>query len=283
MERASKLYELLAGRQEKKESLSIFQDRLSVSQRRLIASTSNQSAGRGDKQQLILHRKTFFDESHEKLIIVSVSVDCNLSRKKGHGTAQLAVSEVTHFKLLINEPESGRKMDFTVAVESAFLEEELLNDLDLKNISHLKRMAKVLIEERAIIKRVSKDSASEEGQDGNLYTVDINLYNINPMNWQSNSSQTPANGGQPNQEQDQQSINKGAGSKSKNTNSLDNAASSSIKNVGHIPEDEGSDEFEAMESALAAGKALQSVKVSSGQTNLQGMGQMGPVSQILKS
>lgn len=54
------------------------------------------------------------------------------------------------------------------------------------------------------------------------------------------------------------------GSKSKNTNSLDNGASSSIKNVGIIPEDEGGDEFEAMESAIAAGKALHNMKVSSG-------------------
>lgn len=90
---------------------------------------------------------------------------------------------------------------------------------------------------------------------------------------------------QQNAEQEQQSINKGVGgSKSKNTNSLDNGASSSIKNAGHIPEDEGSDEFEAMESALAASKTLQNVKVSSGQTNLAGMGgQMGPVSQVMKS
>lgn len=51
--------------------------------------------------------------------------------------------------------------------------------------------------------------------------------------------------------------------------------------MGHIPEDEGSDEFEAMESALAASKTLQNVKVSSGQTNLAAM--VGPVSQVMKS
>jgi len=76
-----------------------------------------------------------------------------------------------------------------------------------------------------------------------------------------------------------QSMNKGVGSKSKNTNSLDNGASSSIKNVGHIPEDEGgSDEFEAMESALAASKNL-NMKVSSGQTNLSGYSSTGKPQQ----
>jgi hypothetical protein len=54
-------------------------------------------------------------------------------------------------------------------------------------------------------------------------------------------------------------LNRG-GSKSKITNSLDNAASSSIRNVGLIPEDEGGDEFEAMESAIAA----KNVRVTSG-------------------
>lgn len=38
----------------------------------------------------------------------------------------MSVSEINQFKLLINEPETGRKMNFTVAIESAFLEEELL-------------------------------------------------------------------------------------------------------------------------------------------------------------
>ena len=32
-----------------------------------------------------------------------------------------------------------------------------MSGIDLKNITHLKKMAKVLVEERAIIKRVSRD------------------------------------------------------------------------------------------------------------------------------
>jgi hypothetical protein len=49
-------------------------------------------------------------------------------------------------------------MNFDVVIRNCFLEEELLNGIDLKNISHLKKMAKLLIEERAIIKRISKDT-----------------------------------------------------------------------------------------------------------------------------
>lgn len=87
IERASKLYDMLAGKEVKAESHNMFQDKLSVSQRRLIAAGNNHNGDKGEKQPLILHRKTFFDESHEKLIIVSVSVNCTLQRKKGHGSA----------------------------------------------------------------------------------------------------------------------------------------------------------------------------------------------------
>jgi hypothetical protein len=55
---------------------------------------------------LVLHRKTFFDESHEKLIIVSVSAKCTMSRKKGHGAGQQSIEEVDKFKLTIQEPET---------------------------------------------------------------------------------------------------------------------------------------------------------------------------------
>ena len=51
-------------------------------------------------------------------------------------------------------------MEFDLLIESCFLEEELLGGLNLRNIAHLKRMARVLVEERAVIKRVSKEQAS---------------------------------------------------------------------------------------------------------------------------
>lgn len=90
--------------------------------------------------------------------MVSVSINCSLTRKKGHGTAQLCVNEVDSFKLIINEPETKRKMEFDLKIEHCFLEEELLGGLDLRNINHLKKMARCLVEERAIIKRVVKDA-----------------------------------------------------------------------------------------------------------------------------
>jgi hypothetical protein len=70
-------------------------------------------------------------------------------------------------------------MEFNIAIESCFGEEELLGGIDLKNISHLKKMARILIEERAIIKRVSKEANDDPN---NSYTVDINLSHINPLN-----------------------------------------------------------------------------------------------------
>lgn len=91
-------------------------------------------------------------------------VSCEFNRKKGHGPLQLALLEVDKFKVIVHEPETDRKMEFDLMVDQCFLEEELLGGVDLRNISHLKRMAKVLVEERAIIKRISKDSSLEGDQ-----------------------------------------------------------------------------------------------------------------------
>lgn len=81
-------------------------------------------------------------------------------------------------------------MEFNLSVDSCFLEEELLNGIDLKNVAHLKKMARVLVEERAIIKRVSKGESGAEGE--NNYSVEINLQHINPM---TSRTHTPVTAG----------------------------------------------------------------------------------------
>lgn len=165
-----------------------------------------QVGDRGDKQDVVLHRKTFFDEAHEKLIIVLVSINCAFNHKRGHGAAQLIMDEADSFKVTISEPETKGKTEFVFDVGSCFLEEELQGGLDLRNIAHLKKMARLFIEERAIIKRVGKDqhhaTASQimiqQSFDGSnesasqyeapsmaqplgLYTVDINMEHINHL------------------------------------------------------------------------------------------------------
>jgi hypothetical protein len=91
-------------------------------------------------------------------------------------------------------------MEFELLIGSCFLEEELLGGLDLRNIAHLKRMARVLVEERAVIKRVAKDSNIQiTGNEklGNLYTVEINLSHITPMNPNGSTPRSgSASGGQ---------------------------------------------------------------------------------------
>jgi len=72
-------------------------------------------------------------------------------------------------------------MEFDLSISHCFLEEELLNGIDLKNIGHLKKMARVLVEERAIIKRVGAKEQTGDNAN-NLYTVDINLSHITPIN-----------------------------------------------------------------------------------------------------
>lgn len=85
--------------------------------------------------------------------------------------------------LNINEPETKKKMDFYLRIDHCFLEDEIRGGLDLKNVNHLKKMARVLIEERALIKRVSSTNPAEEHlASDNLYTVEINLANTTPIN-----------------------------------------------------------------------------------------------------
>jgi hypothetical protein len=141
-----------------------------------------QSGTKGDKQNLVLHRKTFYDESHDKLIIVSVSIDCIINRRKGHGPAQMCLQEVETLMLNINEPETKKKMDFYLRIDHCFLEQEINGGIDLKNIAHLKKMARVLVEERALIKRVSSQTLIDDLTSDNLYTVEINLANSTPLN-----------------------------------------------------------------------------------------------------
>ena len=130
----------------------------------------------------MLHRKTFYDESHDKLIIVSVSIDCIINRRKGHGPAQMCLQDVETLMLNINEPETKKKMDFYLRIDHCFLEQEINGGIDLKNIAHLKKMARVLVEERALIKRVSTQTVADELNTDNLYTVEINLANSSPLN-----------------------------------------------------------------------------------------------------
>jgi hypothetical protein len=61
------------------------------------------------------------------------------------------------------------------------LEDEILGGVDLKNINHLKKMARLIVEERAIIKRVGRDQQLQQ-QNDNPYTVEINLSHIGQLN-----------------------------------------------------------------------------------------------------
>lgn len=73
-------------------------------------------------------------------------------------------------------------MDFDLKISKCFLEEEILGGINLKNVNHLKKMAKVLVEERAIIKRVNTVNKDDDNASANLYTVEINISQINALN-----------------------------------------------------------------------------------------------------
>lgn len=175
---------------------------LSLTQKRLITSASLQIGVRGDSQPLVLHRKTFYDEPHDKLIIVSVSIECILNRKKS--SVQMCMVDADTFRLNILEPETKNSMDFDLRIDKCFLEEEILGGVNLKNVNHLKKMARVLVEERAIIKRVNQQSV-EEGDNAAsaappLYTVEINLSQINPLDVNESVAQKEAPPNAPSQD-----------------------------------------------------------------------------------
>ena len=70
-------------------------------------------------------------------------------------------------------------MEFELHLEQCFHEEELASS-NRREVSTLKRMAKLLVEERAVIKRITDDNevATDTPQNNsthNLYTVEINL------------------------------------------------------------------------------------------------------------
>ena len=94
----------------------------------------------------------------------------------------MCLQDIVTFKLNIHEPETQRKMDFDLKISKCFLEEEIMGGINLKNVNHLKKMAKVLVEERAIIKRVNTVNKDDDNESANLYTVDINISQINALN-----------------------------------------------------------------------------------------------------
>mmetsp|Transcript_9736 Transcript_9736/g.9472 ORF Transcript_9736/g.9472 Transcript_9736/m.9472 type:complete len:220 (+) Transcript_9736:853-1512(+) len=138
------------------------------------------------RQEIILHRKTYFDDESEKLIIVSVAIDSQYSnflsptdKKKSDQTLE---EEVNTFKISVFEPETGKKNEFSLAFEKCFLEEELTH-LNKRSIQALKTMAKNLVEERTNIKKLSNEqdafkinlAEDKQVQDrqGNAYAIEI--------------------------------------------------------------------------------------------------------------
>ena len=81
--------------------------------------------------------------------------------------------DIKNFTLIISEPENDLlpKTEYILELENCFHEDELVQ-LNRKDINQLKKLAKVLVEERAVVKR-SSDMATSEKE--NLYTLEINL------------------------------------------------------------------------------------------------------------
>eukprot|EP00347_Sterkiella_histriomuscorum_P013376 403364949 len=158
-----------------------------------------------ETQSIVLHRKTFFDDSQEKLIIVAIEIQTKLKYKKQPRTNKL-ISEceenIESLFLKINEPETealnnalqkdsqvNPRRVFELQFSQCFHEEELRN-INFKNIEQLKKLARVIIEERAVINRVQdpinesydasvKNNKNISGQSGqqNQYKIEINLGN----------------------------------------------------------------------------------------------------------
>ncbi|CDW76064.1 UNKNOWN [Stylonychia lemnae] len=143
-------------------------------------------------QRVILHRKTFFDQTQEKLIIVAIEIRAKVNYRRVPLQNQIiseCQNEINHFTLLISEPETDKKIfeeddtqqrrEFKISLRQCFLDEELAN-LSLRNIETLKKLAKIVIEERTIINRVQNGNSDDPNKDiQGQYKVEIKM--VNPM------------------------------------------------------------------------------------------------------
>ena len=118
-----------------------------------------------DTRTVVLHRKTFYDDQHEKLIIMHV----RLKYVQRDYIDMFFLEDMEAFNVMLQEPESGEETEYITPFDQCLTPEELVYEADtggLKDMKSLKRLAKKILEDRVEIRRINDNIAADSKHDG---------------------------------------------------------------------------------------------------------------------
>jgi hypothetical protein len=106
-----------------------------------------------DTRTVTLHRKRFFDDQCEKLVLMYVQLKfVQKEINESHFS-----TDVEAFNVIVQEPESGQEQTYVTGIAEFLTQEEFQFEQmngNLRDKGHLKKLAKKFLEERVEIKRI---------------------------------------------------------------------------------------------------------------------------------
>ena len=111
---------------------------------------------RNDQQKVVtLHRKIYYDETMEKLIIITANIKYKQGRQR-LDNPMLLQSDIQEVDFKILEPENNTLTTMTVPLSHCFHERQLMS-LNKRDMQKLKCLVKIVLEERSDIRRKEMD------------------------------------------------------------------------------------------------------------------------------
>lgn len=132
-----------------------------------------------DVRTVVLHRKAYFDDQLEKLILMQIRLRLD---SREHLNFKLE-QEPQGFSIVLMEPDTTNEVEFITPLNQCLTEEEMFFDEQrLKDVRMLRRLAKRVLEDRVQINRIQPEQTqaaqSSEGQDpmqeGEAVDMDLN-------------------------------------------------------------------------------------------------------------
>ena len=117
-----------------------------------------------DTRTVVLHRRAYHDEQHEKLIIMHVC----LKYVQRDYLEMFFLEDMEAFNVVLQEPESGQETEYITPLQQCLTPEELAHEAEsggLKDMKSLKRLAKKILEDRVEIRRINGDAVEEAKHD----------------------------------------------------------------------------------------------------------------------
>lgn len=114
-----------------------------------------------DHRTVVLHRKRFFDDQFEKLIIMAVQ----LKYQQQDQMQDQLLSDAELFEVILQEPETGQEALYQTAIQSFLTPEEFDAEFEsgsLRSKTQLKRLARKLLEQRVEIRRISSMNQEDD-------------------------------------------------------------------------------------------------------------------------